>query len=81
MTVFADGKVEIRRARTSDIAQIRELVDHYSPDRRLLAKASVTLYEDVQEFVVAQQKDVIVGCGALHVMHACLHVGACCSYR
>jgi amino-acid N-acetyltransferase len=44
------------------------MVDHYAPDRRLLSKATVTLYEDVQEFVVAESVGEVVGCGALHVM-------------
>ena len=30
-----------------------ELIDIYSTDRRLLSKATVALYEDVQEFWVA----------------------------
>ena len=58
----------IRRARTGDIRAIRQLVDAYTSDRRLLSKATVTLYESVQEFWVAEEKDTIVGCGALHVM-------------
>jgi amino-acid N-acetyltransferase len=37
-------------------------------DRRLLAKDLVTLYEDVQEFIVAVDGDRVVGVGALHVM-------------
>jgi amino-acid N-acetyltransferase len=39
-------------------------------DRRLLSKATVTLYEDVQEFWVAAAGSggPVVGCGALHVM-------------
>jgi amino-acid N-acetyltransferase len=61
--------VEIRRARTSDIRAIRALVDTYTVDRRLLSKATVTLYESVQEFWVAvDEQDRVVGCGALHVM-------------
>jgi amino-acid N-acetyltransferase len=28
----------------------------------------VTLYEDVQEFYVAEQDGIVIGCGALHVM-------------
>jgi amino-acid N-acetyltransferase len=40
----------------------------YTEDGRLLAKAPVTLYEDVQEFLVAEIDGVIIGCGALHVM-------------
>ena len=62
-------QVEIRRARTSDVKAIRALVDTYTADRRLLSKATVTLYESVQEFWVAAAEDgTLVGCGALHVM-------------
>ncbi|WP_431973185.1 amino-acid N-acetyltransferase [Micromonospora haikouensis] len=60
--------VLVRRARTSDVRGIRRLVDTYTDDRRLLSKATVTLYEDVQEFRVAAAADTVVGCGALHVM-------------
>jgi amino-acid N-acetyltransferase len=65
--------VAVRRARTSDVRAIRGLVDAYAPDRKLLSKATVTLYEDVQEFWVAEHREHdgsvgVVGCGALHVM-------------
>lgn len=40
------------------------------PGRRLLKKTTVKLYEDVQEFWVAEdlQADAVIGCGALHVI-------------
>ena len=61
--------MEIRRARTKDVKAIRDLVDAYTADRRLLSKATVTLYESVQEFwVAADDDDTVLGCGALHVM-------------
>ena len=61
--------MDIRRARTRDIKAIRALVDEYTADRRLLSKATVTLYESVQEFWVAvDDRGVVRGCGALHVM-------------
>jgi amino-acid N-acetyltransferase len=62
--------VHIRRARTADVKAIRALVDTYTMDRRLLGKATVTLYESVPEFWVAvrAEDDRVVGCGALHVM-------------
>lgn len=60
--------VTVRRARTPDVPAIRRLIDDYVPGGILLDKATVTLYEDVQEFWVAQQGDVLVGCGALHVL-------------
>ena len=60
--------VELREARTADVAAIRHLVDTYPCDRILLSKATVTLFEDIQEFYVAEVDGVIVGCGALHVL-------------
>jgi amino-acid N-acetyltransferase len=61
--------LSVRPARTCDVAAIRRLVDLYAAKRILLDKATVTLYEDVQEFVVAVRDDAeVVGCGALHVM-------------
>ncbi|MTA97790.1 MAG: N-acetylglutamate synthase, partial [Actinobacteria bacterium] len=62
------SQVLVRRARTADVSAIAALVDRYSTDRILLAKAKVTLYEDVQEFWVAEVDGNIVGCGALHVL-------------
>ena len=59
----------VRPARTCDVAAIRRLVDHYAPRKILLDKATVTLFEDVQEFVVAEDSSGhVIGCGALHVM-------------
>jgi amino-acid N-acetyltransferase len=60
--------IEIRAARTSDVKGIRKLIDLYAPQRRILSKETVTLYESVQEFVVAVDGDKIVGCGAMHVL-------------
>ncbi|WP_455353653.1 amino-acid N-acetyltransferase [Streptomyces sp. SYSU K217416] len=62
--------VTIRRARTSDVPTVRRLLDSYVRDRILLDKATVTLYEDIQEFWVAERDEDarVVGCGALHVM-------------
>ncbi|PZS36275.1 MAG: amino-acid N-acetyltransferase [Pseudonocardiales bacterium] len=58
----------VRRARTSDITAIRRVVESYTADRILLGKATVTLYEAVQEFWVAEVDGSVVGCGALHVL-------------
>ena len=67
MSATADAVV-VRRARTSDVRAVRRLVDTYADDRRLLSKATVTLFEDVQEFFVADLDGAVVGCGALHVL-------------
>jgi amino-acid N-acetyltransferase len=62
------GQVVIRRARTGDIPAIKALVDTYTGQRMLLAKDTVTLYESVQEFRVAELAGTVVGCGAVHVL-------------
>ncbi len=63
-------EVAIRRARSVDVRAIRRLIDTYAADRRLLSKATVALFEDIQEFWVAELADggTVVGCGAVHVM-------------
>ena len=58
----------VRAARTSDIKKIRSIVDLYASQRRLLSKETVTLYEGVQEFTVAEFNGEVVGCGALHIL-------------
>ncbi|QKW07254.1 amino-acid N-acetyltransferase [Streptomyces sp. NA04227] len=68
--VKPESAVTIRRARTSDVPEVRRLLDSYVAKRILLDKATVTLYEDIQEFWVAERDDnaELVGCGALHVI-------------
>jgi amino-acid N-acetyltransferase len=70
-----DYRPLVRRARTSDVPAIKQLVDTYA-GKILLEKNLVTLYEAVQEFWVAEHPDRegpentgrVVGCGALHVL-------------
>ncbi|RNL82000.1 amino-acid N-acetyltransferase [Halostreptopolyspora alba] len=65
-------EITVRRARTRDVVHIRRLIDEFSGERRVLSKSTVNLYEDVQEFRVAEADDsargTVVGCGALHVL-------------
>jgi len=60
----------VRAARTRDVPAIRKLIDSNVESGRLLSKATVTLYEDVQEFCMAELSHdaTLAGCGALHVM-------------
>jgi amino-acid N-acetyltransferase len=63
--------VVVRRARTPDVPAIKHLVDIYAGSgRKLLAKELIALYEDVQDFLVADVAGEVVGCGALHVLWA-----------
>ena len=61
-------QVRVRPAMPADVHAIHDLVEPYAAERILLAKEWVGYYETVQEFVVAVEDDVVIGCGALHVM-------------
>lgn len=63
----APAPVTVRRAKVGDVRTIKDLVDHYA-GVVLLTKQLVTLYEDVQEFWVAERDGIVLGCGALHVL-------------
>lgn len=60
--------VTVRPARTADVKHIKRLIEPLVRERILLGKDPVVFYESIQQFVVAEEDDVIVGCGALHVM-------------
>jgi amino-acid N-acetyltransferase len=65
------GGAVVRRARTADVPALKSIIDLYAGSgRKLLAKELVTLYEDVQDFLVAELGGAVVGCGALHVLWA-----------
>lgn len=62
------GEVKVRQALPADVRRIREIIEPYVIRRILLGKELVTLYESIQEFVVAEIDNTVVGCGALHVI-------------
>src|SRR3954447_2782127 len=59
----------IRRARTTDVVAIQDLIAPLVADRVLLGKDLAVLYAAVPEFRVAEdEQGSIIGCGALHVI-------------
>ena len=69
--------VLVRPAKTNDVKAIRALVDSYAAPGQMLSKETVTLYESVQEFIVAEVDGVVVGCGALHILWEVLRNHGC----
>ena len=60
--------ITVRPAKTSDVKNIRLLVDSYAAPGQMLSKETVTLYESVQEFFIAEDDGKFIGCGALHIL-------------
>lgn len=66
---FDMEEISIRPAKTSDVQGIKALVAPMAQENILITKDTVTYYENIQEFVVAEdQSGELVGCGALHVI-------------
>ena len=63
----APDSLLIRPATTADVRPIAALIEPLVVKRVLLGKELVVLFEDVQEFLVAEVNGDVVGCGALHV--------------
>ncbi|MFZ0962986.1 MAG: N-acetyltransferase [Terriglobia bacterium] len=55
----------IRKAKLKDVPEIHRLITHYARKRILLPRTLINLYEDVWEFLVAEDEGKLVGCGAL----------------
>lgn len=67
---MTSGSFRIRPARTSDVADIVEMAQPLVERRALVPKETVSYYESIQEFLVAEAEGTaeMAGFGALHVM-------------
>lgn len=63
-----NAAITVRRARTSDVPSVRRLLDGYVREGILLDKATVTLYEDIQEFWIAERDADAGSSAAVHSM-------------
>lgn len=59
--------MKIRSARVSDVKAMHALIGHYAERKEMLPRPINDLYENIQEFFVAEDKKKIVGCCALHI--------------
>jgi len=60
--------LQIRSAKTSDVPVISRMAQPLVESRVLLGKELVEAYGAIQEFIVAEKDNKVVGFGALHVM-------------
>jgi amino-acid N-acetyltransferase len=57
----------IRKAQIKDIAQIQQLINYFAKKDVMLPRSLNELYENLRDFWVAEEKDKIIGCAALHI--------------
>ncbi len=58
----------IRKARVKDAIDIYSLVNEYAKDGLLLPKSLNSIYENIRDFWVYEEKGQVIGCCALHVV-------------
>ncbi|WP_372519580.1 N-acetyltransferase [Candidatus Ruminimicrobiellum ovillum] len=59
--------MKIRPAKVQDVKQMQKIIEFYADNKEMLHRSLNSIYENIQEYVVAEVKGKIIGCGALHV--------------
>ncbi|MDR3113566.1 MAG: N-acetyltransferase [Endomicrobium sp.] len=59
--------MEIRPAKVSDVKQMHKIVEFYADNKEMLHRSLNSIYENIQEYIVAEEDGKVIGCGALHV--------------
>ena len=58
----------LRRAKIKDVPAIVKLINSYATKGEMLARAQAQIYDALRDFVVIEENEQIIGCGALHVV-------------
>jgi len=58
----------VRRANITDVPGIAGLIKIYADRGEMLPRPQAQIYSNIRDFVVVEEGDELVGCGALHVV-------------
>jgi len=58
----------LRRAKTKDVPQIVQLINHYAGKGEMLSRSQSQVFNVLRDYVVIEENGRLVGCGALHVV-------------
>ncbi|AGF96455.1 GCN5 N-acetyltransferase [Methanosarcina mazei Tuc01] len=58
----------IRKARISDVVEMKQIINTYSREELMLARSLSEMYENIRDYYVCEIEGEIVGCCALHVV-------------
>src|SRR2546426_11471525 len=64
---YARKRMRTREAILPDAQRIYDLIAAYSGDGTLLPRSLAEICENVRDFLVLEEGDEIIGCGALHL--------------
>ncbi len=66
LRVFDTGRAE--RAQVADVPAMKQIIDFYAKQNRMLFRSLAELYGGIRDYVVWRQDGKVAGCCALHVM-------------
>ncbi|MFH0964865.1 MAG: N-acetyltransferase [Planctomycetota bacterium] len=58
----------IRKAKLTDVPQMHRLINEFANRKLMLPRSLGELYENMRDFVVAEDGEKLIGCGALHIV-------------
>lgn len=58
----------VRRAKIKDVPQLIRLVNHYANKGEMLSRSLSQVYNSIRDYVVIEENDQVIACGALHVV-------------
>ena len=58
----------LRRAKTKDVPQIVQLINHYAGKGEMLSRSQSQVFNALRDYVVIEENGRLVGCGAMHVV-------------
>lgn len=61
-------KTIFRKAKISDATKIKKTIDSYAKEGVMLFRPIYEIYGNIRDFFVAEEKNKIIGCCALHVL-------------
>jgi amino-acid N-acetyltransferase len=59
--------MKIRTAKVGDVKTIQSMIAAYAEKKEMLPRSLNDIYENIQEYVVAEENKKVIGCCALHV--------------
>lgn len=57
-----------RKAKMSDVPEIHKLINGFAEHGLMLAKPLIAIYDNLREYILAEENGVIVGVGGLHIL-------------
>ncbi|MBD3384904.1 N-acetyltransferase [candidate division KSB1 bacterium] len=58
----------LRKAKIKDVPNIIQLINQYAANGEMLARSRIQLYNSLRDFMVIEENNTIIGCGALNIV-------------